>query len=144
MITYYGDRQEIPHPILLEARQVAPNQVLIMYDQRVDLASATNISNYWIRSNMERPAGIASVGMGDAITAANSIPPEMGMIAPADNTKTRFIMTFRDNAMSGILYVVLPCFVSLEGMTGFMGGNWGPFSRNAFIGMMSVMPRGER
>ncbi len=56
------DRQ--PHPVLVEARQTAPNQILITYDQRSDLASATNVSNYWIRSNMG-PAGIASVGMPD-------------------------------------------------------------------------------
>jgi len=50
MVTYHDNRQKLPHPILLEARQIAPNQILINYDQRTDLASATNISNYWIRS----------------------------------------------------------------------------------------------
>ena len=56
-------------------------------------------------------------------------------ITPVDNSKMTFIMMFRVNAMSGVLYVVLPCFINLEGRTGFMGGNWGPFSRNMFIGM---------
>ncbi|EFU39286.1 hypothetical protein PVOR_25958 [Paenibacillus vortex V453] len=132
---HYNDRLVMPHPILLEARQVAPNQIVMMYDKQTDLASATTISNYWIRSNMESPTGIASVGMGDALTTANSIRPEMGMITPADHTGMRFVMTFRGNAVPGILYVVLPCFVNLEGMAGYMGANWGPSSRNAFIGM---------
>jgi hypothetical protein len=125
----------IPHPILVEVRQTAPNQLLMMYDQRADLASATNVSNYWIRSNMERPTGIASLGMSEALTASNAIRPDMAMITPVDNSKMRFVMTFRANAMSSVLYVVLPCFVNLEGRTGFRGENWGSFSRNMFIGM---------
>jgi hypothetical protein len=129
------DRQMIPHPILVEIRQTASNQLLMIYDQRSDLASATNVSNYWIRSNMERPTGIASLGMGEALTASNAIRPDMAMITPVDNSKMRFVMTFRANAMSRVLYVVLPCFVNLEGMTGFRGENWGSFSRNMFIGM---------
>jgi len=124
-----------PHPILVEVRQTAPNQLLMMYDQRTDLASATHVSNYWIRSNIERPSGIASLGMGEAIMASNAIRPDMAMITPVDNSKKRFVMTFRTNAMSSVFYVVLPCFVNLEGMTGFEGGNWGTFSRNVFIGM---------
>jgi hypothetical protein len=129
------DRQMMPYPILLETRQIAPNQILIMYDQRTDLASATNVSNYWIRSNMARPTGVASLGMSEALTPENAIRPEMGMIRPADNTMMRFVMTFRGMAMSGVLHVVLPCFVNLEGRSGFRGENWGPFSRNTFIGM---------
>ncbi|WP_018759837.1 hypothetical protein [Paenibacillus terrigena] len=135
MITYQTDRQMIPHPILLEAKQIAPNQISINYDQPTDLASATNVSNYWIRSNMERPTGIATVGMSDALMASNAIRPDMGMITPADNSNMRFNITFRVNAMSGVMYTVLPCFVNLEGMTGYRGENWGPFSRNMFIGM---------
>ncbi|WP_336495963.1 hypothetical protein [Psychrobacillus sp. FJAT-51614] len=134
MTTNQNDRQMITHPILLEARQIAPNQILINYDQRTDLASAMNVSNYWIRSNMDRPAGIATVGMSAALTAANAIRPDIGMITPADNTNMRFVMTFIVNAMSGIMYTVLPCFVNLEGRSGYRGENWGPFSRNMFIG----------
>jgi hypothetical protein len=93
-----------------------------------------NVSNYWIRSNMG-PAGIASVGMNEALTAANAIRPDMAMIAPADNSRMRFVMIFSVNAMSGVMYTVLPCFVNLEGMTSYMGENWGPLSRNMFIGM---------
>ncbi|QDX94368.1 hypothetical protein EEL30_20020 [Brevibacillus laterosporus] len=127
-------QQMMPHPILLEVRQTAPNQILMTYDKRTDLASATNVSNYWIRSNMV-PVGIATVGMKDALTAENAIRPDMAMITPADNSMMRYFVTFRVNAMSGIMYTVLPCFVNLEGMTGFMGENWAPFSRNMFIGM---------
>ncbi|MFJ7826122.1 hypothetical protein [Psychrobacillus sp. NPDC096623] len=125
----------ITHPILLEVRQIAPNQILIQYDQRTDLASAMNVSNYWIRSNMERPAGIATVGMGSALTASNAIRPDMAMITLADNSNMRFVMTFMVNAMSGVMHTVLPCFVNLEGGSGYRGENWGPFSRNMFIGM---------
>lgn len=134
MLSLYAERQMMPHPVIVEARQIAPNQILMTYDQRSDFASATNVSNYWIRSNIG-PVGIASVGMLDALTAENSIRPDMAMITPADNSRMRYIMTFRVNAMSGVMYIVLPCFVNLEGMTGFRGGNWGPFSRNMFIGM---------
>jgi len=125
----------MPYPTLVEARQLAPNQLLITYDQPADLASATNISNYWIRSNMNTPAGFSSVGMGEKLTRENTIRPEMGMISPMDNSRMRFVLTSRANAVSGVLYVVLPCFVNLEGRTGFTGANWGPFSRNFFLGM---------
>ncbi|PPA93234.1 hypothetical protein C4A77_19340 [Brevibacillus laterosporus] len=127
--------QTTPYPILVEARQLAPNQLLLTYDQPTDLASATTISNYWIRSNRTNPTDIASLGMGEALTKANAIRPEMGMITPVDNSRMRFTMTFRVSAFSGVLYIVLPCFVNLEGRTGYMGENWGPFSRNVFIGM---------
>lgn len=135
MFTNQNDGQMITHPILLEARQIAPNQILINYDQRTDLASAMNVSNYWIRSNMERPTGIATVGMSAPLTASNAIRPDVGMITPIDNSNMRFVMTFIVNAVSGVMYTVLPCFVNLEGMSGYMGENWGPFSRNMFIGM---------
>lgn len=135
MVTNQNDGQMITHPILLEARQIAPNQILINYDQRTDLASAMNVSNYWIRSNMERPTGIATVGMSAPLTASNAIRPDVGMITPTDNSNMRFVMTFMVNAVSGVMYTVLPCFVNLEGMSGYMGENWGPFSRNMFIGM---------
>jgi len=134
MLNYTSDRQVIPHPIIVVARQIASNQILMTYDQRTDLASATNVSNYWIRSNMG-PVGIASVGMKDALTADNAIRSNMARITPADNSRMRYIMTFRVNAMSGAMHIVLPCFVNLEGMTGFRGENWSPFSRNMFIGM---------
>jgi hypothetical protein len=84
---------------------------------------------------MERPKGIATVGMGEALTPSNAIRPDAGMITQVDNSNMRFYMTFRVNAMSGVMHTVLPCFVNLEGMTGFRGENWGPFSRNVFIGM---------
>nr|WP_125666719.1 hypothetical protein [Paenibacillus baekrokdamisoli] len=125
----------MPHPILTEARQLAPNQILMTYDQPTDLASATNISNYWIRSNMIDRTDISSVGMGDALTRANTIRPEMGMITAIDNSKMRFLITFRATAIMGVLYIVLPCFVNLEGKTGYTGENWGPLSRNMFIGI---------
>lgn len=133
MLGFYPEREMMPHPIITEARQIAANQILMTYDQRTDLASATNVSNYWIRSNMG-PVGIASVGMKEALTANNAIRPDMARITPADNSRMRYIMTFRVNAMSGVMYTVLPCFVNLEGMTGFRGENWSPFSRNMFIG----------
>jgi len=133
MLNYYS-RQMVAHPILLEARQISSNQILMTYDKPTDLTSATNVSNYWIRSNMG-PVGIASVGMKEALTAENAIRPDMGMIAPVDNSKMRFVIAFRTNAMQGVMYTVLPCFVNLEGMSGFMGENWGPNSKNMFIGM---------
>lgn len=37
--------------------------------------------------------------------------------------------------MSGVLHVVIPCYVNLEGRSGYMGENLSPFSRNAFIGI---------
>jgi hypothetical protein len=134
MSGYYTEQQIIPHPILTEARQVAPNQILLTYDQRTELSSAANVSNYWIRSNMGA-VGIASVNMGEALTVENAIRPDMAMITPADNSRMRYVMTFSVSAMRGVMYIVLPCFVNLEGMTGYRGENWGPFSRNMFVGM---------
>lgn len=102
---YYINRQMMPHP------------------------------NYWIRSNRNMPADIASVGMKEALTMENAISPQMAMIRPSDNSKMRFVMTFKANATRGIMYTVLPCFVNLEGRTGYMGENWGPMCRNMFFGM---------
>lgn len=134
MYDSHVNQQVIPHPILLKARQIAPNQISIKYDQPTDLASATTISNYWIRGNMG-PDNIASVGMSDALTKSNTIRPDMGIITPVDHSKRRFVLTFRANAMSGVLYIVLPCFVNLEGSSGYGGANWDAFSKNMFIGM---------
>lgn len=134
MENLYMEQQIIPHPILIQAMQVAPNQILMTYDQRTDLPSATNVSNYWLRSNMGA-IGIASVNMLDALTAENAIRPDMAMISPVDNTRMRYVMTFGTSAMRGVMYTMLPCFVNLEGMMGYRGENWGPFSRNMFIGM---------
>lgn len=134
--TSFDERETVmPHPVVMEARQIAPNQLLITYDQPTDLVSATNISNYWIRSNMSTPTDIASLGMGEALTKDNTIRADRGMITPIDNSKMRFVMTFNTNATMGVNYIVLPCFVNLDGRTGFTGANWGPFSRNMFIGM---------
>lgn len=137
MVYFHDNRQKPPHPILLEARQIAPNQIFIRYDQRTDLSSATNVANYWIRSNIEHPitTGISTEGMDWELTQSNSIRPDAGIIEPVDNTNMRFVMTFRANAISGLMHIVLPCFVNLEGRTGFDGANWVPFSRNMFIGM---------
>jgi len=135
MNTNQNDRPMITHPILLEARQISPNQILINYDQRTDLESAMNVSNYWIRSNMERPVGVATVGMSAALTASNAIRPDVGKITPLDNSNMRFVITFMVNIMSGVMYTVLPCFVNLEGRSDYKGENWGPFSRNMFIGI---------
>lgn len=137
MTTHHDNRQKLPHPIILKVRQTAPNQIVIKYDRRNDLASATNVSNYWIRSNMEHPitTGIATEGMDYALTASNALRPDMAKITPIDNSNKRFVITFRVDAISGLVHVVLPCFVNLEGRTGFDGANWGPFSRNMFIGM---------
>lgn len=132
--TDYTDQQIVPHPVLLEARQVAPNQILMTYDHRSDLASATNVSNYWIRGSMGA-VGIASVNMGNMLVSENAVRPDMATIAAADNSMMRFIMTFRVSATRGVTYIVLPCFVNLEGMSGYRGENWGPFSRNMFVGM---------
>jgi hypothetical protein len=96
--------------------------------------SVTNVSNYWIRSNIG-PGGIASVNMKDTLTANNAIRPDMARITLADNSRMRYIMAFRVNVMPGIMYIVLPCSVNLEGMTGFRGENWSAFSKNMFIGM---------
>ncbi|WP_227874273.1 hypothetical protein [Tumebacillus algifaecis] len=46
MFFFHINRQKVPHPLLLEARQIAPNQLFLHYDRRTDLASATNVSNY--------------------------------------------------------------------------------------------------
>lgn len=134
MYIYQEARQMVPHPVLTEVRQIAANQVLLVYDQRADFGSATRLSNYWIRSN-KGAGGAASLGMDEALTAANAIRPEAAMITAADNTNMRFIITFRERPMTGVTHIVLPCFVGVEGMTGYGGANWGPFSRNVFIGM---------
>jgi hypothetical protein len=125
--------QMVPHPVLTVARQTAPNQIEITYDQPTDLTSATNVRNYWIRNNLDRPSDIATVERGNMmLLPTNSLTPNMVRITPVGNSKRRFLMTFSLNATPGVQYTVLPCFVNLEGRTGFGGENWGPESRNTF------------
>ena len=125
--------QLVPHPVLTIARQTAPNQIEITYDQPTDLKSATNVNNYWIRNNLDRPSDIATVERGNMnLLPTNSLTPNMVRITPVGNSKKRFLMTFNLNATPGVQYTVLPCFVNLEGRTGFGGENWGPESRNTF------------
>ncbi|SFE73385.1 hypothetical protein SAMN05216378_3880 [Paenibacillus catalpae] len=133
MYTFPFNRQN-DHPVLVSARQSAANQILLTYDRRTDLESAVKLSNYWIRSNAG-PNGAASVNMGDALSAANAIQPNMAMIMPTDNTNMNFTLTLRNNIPPRTLYIVLPCFVNAEGSTGFSGENWGPYSMNMFIGI---------
>ena len=129
----FGEPQMVPHPVLTLARQIAPNQIEIMYDQPTDLESATNVFNYWIRNNLDRPSDIATVEEGNVnLTPTNSLTPNMARITPVGNSKTRFVITFNVNATPRVQYTVLPCFVNLEGRTGFRGENWGPESRNTF------------
>lgn len=92
------------------------------FDKRTDLASATNVFNYWIRSNAEQPIppGMATEGMDWELTDSNSVRPYIATITPVDNSKMRYLMTFKFNAISGLLHVVLSCFVNLEGMTGLL------------------------
>lgn len=134
MYIYPESRQMVPYPVLTEVRQISPNQVLMVYDQRADLGSATRVSNYWIRSN-KGAGGAASLGMNESLTEANAFRPDTAMITAADNTNMRFVITFRERVITGVTHIVLPCFVSLEGMTGYGGANWGPLSHNVFIGM---------
>ena len=119
----------------MEVKQLSPNQILVVYDRRTDLASATNVSNYWIRSNIEHPIppAVATEGMNLALTKANALRPDMAAIRPVDNSNMRFFMTFKVNVIPGLMYIVLPCFVNVEGWAGFDGPNWGPFSKNMFI-----------
>lgn len=137
MFPTHDHRQKPPHPILLEVRQIAPNQIVMTYDQRTDIESATNVSNYWIRSNIEHPLppGMATEGMDNALGNLNALRSDMARITPIGPSNMRFLLTSRFRAITGFVHVVLPCFVNLEGMTGYDGVNWAPFSRNIFIGM---------
>ncbi|UOQ43794.1 hypothetical protein MUN89_18220 [Halobacillus salinarum] len=127
------DYRQMPHPILLSAIQRSPNQIELVYDQPVDLQSATNVSNYWIRNNLDRPADIATLGRNDMmLLPTNSLTPNMAMITPMDNSKQRFILAFNVNATPGVQYTVIPCFVNLEGRTGYGGDNLSPRSENIF------------
>ncbi|WP_249365731.1 hypothetical protein [Cytobacillus citreus] len=118
--------QMVPHPVLTVARQTAPNQIEITYDQPTDLESATNVRNYWIRNNLDRPSDIATVERGNMnLLPTNSLTPNMVRITPVGNSKKRFLMTFNLNATPGVQYTVLPCFVNLEGRTEVLEGKIG-------------------
>nr|WP_132745218.1 hypothetical protein [Scopulibacillus darangshiensis] len=130
----FGDPQMVPHPVLLVARQTAPNQIEIFYDQPTDLESATKVQNYWIRNNLDRPHDIATVESGNMmLIPANSLMPSMARITPVDHSRKRFVITFNVNATPGVHYTVLPCFVNLEGRQGFRGENWNQQSMKTFI-----------
>lgn len=129
------NRPKPEFPIILKAVQTAPNQILITYDKRVDLESATNVSNYWIRSTNEKPitVGISTEGMDLALIDENALRSDLAVITPADHSALNFLITFRYNAVPGLLHVVLPCYVNVENSNGYAGANWGPISQNMFI-----------
>ncbi|SDM65463.1 hypothetical protein [Sediminibacillus halophilus] len=124
----------VSHPILLSATQIAPNQIELVYDQPTDLRSAMNVQNYWIRNNLATPSDIATLGRNDMmLLPTNSLTPNMAIIRPMDDSNSRFLLTFSVNATPGVHYTVIPCFVNLEGMSGYGGDNLGPNSKNTFV-----------
>ncbi|EIT86672.1 hypothetical protein A374_03839 [Fictibacillus macauensis ZFHKF-1] len=128
------DDRDVPHPVIVEVRQISRNQLLIAYDQQADLATATRIQNYWIRSN-KGVGDIASLNMEDGLSMMNSLRPGMATIEPVRNSRRRFLITFKQPAMRGVTYIVLPCYVGLSGQPQFGGANWGAYSHNTFVGM---------
>ncbi|MTH55792.1 hypothetical protein GKZ89_20585 [Bacillus mangrovi] len=116
------------------AKQIAKNQVEMVYDRPCDLESALKVTNYWIRVNRKQPVGIGTVGEDGKLTAGNSLQPQNTAVAPADQSKMRFILTFSKQAAPGVIHEVLPCFVSQDGHSGYRGENWDQTSENQFTG----------
>ncbi|MDT9027469.1 hypothetical protein [Rossellomorea yichunensis] len=135
MSKYIQERAKPPHPIIMEVVQTAPNQILLTYDVPTDPVSATNIWNYWIRTNINPPItkGISSEGMDYGLMDTNSLRSDLAVVQPYDNSKMRYTITFRNRAVPGLLHIVLPCYVNVEGSTGYAGTNWNEKSRNYFI-----------
>ncbi|MBS2970913.1 hypothetical protein J9317_19400 [Metabacillus sp. KIGAM252] len=119
-------------PKLLEAKQTAANQIEMVFDRPCEPASAVKMTNYWIRVSQPRPLGIGTMAMNDRLLPSNSLTPHNSVIAQTDATKMRFTILFTQNAVSGIVHEVLPCFINEEGHTGYRGENWDHDSRNQF------------
>ncbi|EIT86673.1 hypothetical protein A374_03844 [Fictibacillus macauensis ZFHKF-1] len=121
------------YPVVLKVEQIARNKILVTYDRPTDLSSATTITNYWIRGN-QAPDNAASLGMDPALSSDNSLRPGQARITAVDASQTTYVITFWQPITRGVIYIVLPCFVSKLGSSGFQGVNWGPYSRNVWIG----------
>jgi hypothetical protein len=120
-------------PNLLEAKQVGPNRIELLFDRPVNLQSATRAGSYWVRNNLDRPADIASIGKNDPVTRETALTPNRVAITPVDRTGTHLLMTFTVNATPGVRYTVIPCFITTPDRSGYNGGNYSPASRNTFI-----------
>lgn len=120
-------------PNLLKAKQVAPNQIQLLFDRPVNRLAATSARSYWIRNTVDRPADIASIGKNDPVIRQTALTPDRVVITPVDSTGTHFVMTFTVNATPGMQYTVIPCFITTPDRSGYNGGNFSPVSRNTFI-----------
>ncbi|MFS0782627.1 hypothetical protein [Bacillus sp. 1P06AnD] len=122
------------HPILLDVRQVSPNQIELDYDVPTDKAAALNVRNYWIRNNQSQTDGVASMSQNDRVLLpGNSLTPEMAHIESLDDSNTKYALTFKRKMVPGVQYTVLPCNISIKGQNDYKGQNWSPESENVFV-----------
>ncbi|WP_088043651.1 hypothetical protein [Bacillus sp. EAC] len=111
-------------PKLTDIVQVSTNQLLITYDQQVDINSATKPSNYWIQSMTDlRPTGIATLGKRGKINSQNSLTNDEVKIAKVQGDNNSFLLTFNQNIPSKKKYRMIVCYVTTPGGAPYNGDN---------------------
>ncbi len=137
--TVKADFAEIPKayetisiPCVLEVKLITPNQIEIIFDTMVDLASATKPENYWIRSSEAKAKAPATLGKEEKVDTSNALKPSEVTIKPKDGTHKVMVMTFKEEVMPKITYSLIPCFINKAGLNGYRGGNFIHASRLDF------------
>lgn len=111
-------------PQLTDLVQVSTNQLLITYDQQVDLNAGTKATNYWIQSMTDiRPTGIATLGKNRNVNARNSLTNDKVTIAKVQGDNNSFLLTFNQNIPSKKKYKFIACYVIAPGGAPHNGDN---------------------
>ncbi|MBM7566827.1 hypothetical protein [Paenibacillus sacheonensis] len=111
-------------PMLKDLQQIAPNQLKVTYDQRVDGTKGITPGNYWIQSTTETmPTGIATLGMNDRVSPGNALTADKVTITTADTTNTSFILTFKQPIPAGKSYKLIICYVTAPNAPPYSGDN---------------------
>jgi len=132
-VTNPNNQEQRVIPLLIEAKQLDTNKIVLTFDRPADRVSATNITNYWLQSNEQFPTGVASLGINEEPNVNNSLKPENAWVQSFYFTKTTFVLIFKRRLTTCVQYRVLPWFINAEGKHGYNGPNYTDLSKNTFI-----------
>jgi hypothetical protein len=113
-----------PIPMLVKLEQISPNQIQISYDRDVDVMLGMKSTNYWVKDTMNAiPKGIATLGKNDNVNSGNSLTDSLVRIDPKNGSAKTFILTFNRAIPSGAEYMLIICYVTVEGAPPYSGAN---------------------
>lgn len=121
-------------PDLLQVKQIAKNQVELVYDKKVDSMSATSPGNFWVKSDQTMESGIAELGKNDRVTPTNGLTKARVIIKEDGMSGRKFIFTFTSDISAGVKYTLIPCNVDAANLSGYAGPNVTSASTNSFVG----------